>query len=55
VHEAAVRLLLEHKADVSAKNRCGETALYEATVNGYKTVVRLLLKHKTDVHGKNRL
>jgi ankyrin repeat protein len=42
-HEAVVRLLLEHKADVDAKENAGSTALREATDSGHEAVVRVVL------------
>jgi ankyrin repeat domain-containing protein 50 len=49
-HEVAVRLLLEHGADVKAKNGNGWAALYGAASNGHETVVRLLLESKADIN-----
>ena len=45
--------LLEHKADVDAKDKNGETALHWAARNGHEAAVRLLLDHKADVDAKN--
>jgi ankyrin repeat protein len=53
-HEAVVRQLLEHKADINAKtNNNRWTALYVAAESGHEAVVRLLLEHKADVEAKN--
>jgi ankyrin repeat protein len=49
-HEAVVRLLLEHKADVDAKNEDGETALLMATKKGHEVVVRLLQSATQDLN-----
>ena len=49
-HEAVVRLLLEHKADVDAKDQYGKTALYRATLYRHETVVRLLQSTKHPVN-----
>jgi ankyrin repeat protein len=51
-HEAVVRLLLEHKADVNVKADDGGTSLYRAAGNGHEAVVRLLVEHKADVDAK---
>jgi hypothetical protein len=48
-----VRLLLEHEADVDAKDTDGGTALYQAAWNGHEAVVRLLLEHEADVDAKD--
>ncbi|OQS00666.1 protein kinase [Achlya hypogyna] len=48
-HEAAVRLLLEAKADVNKPNDIGETPLYEAAIHGHDGIVALLLGAGADV------
>ena len=45
--------LLEHKADVDAKDKYGETALHWAAKEGHEAVVRLLVEAKADVNAKN--
>ena len=52
-HEVVVRLLLEAKADVEAKDNYGQTALYCAAQDGHEEVVRLLLEAKADIEAKN--
>jgi ankyrin repeat protein len=53
-HDAVVRLLLEHKADINAKtNNNRWTALYVAAKNGHERVVQLLLDYKADAEAKN--
>ena len=53
-HEAVVRLLLRHKADVNAKtNDSWWTALYEAAWERHEAMVRLLLESKTDVKNED--
>jgi hypothetical protein len=52
-HEAVVRLLLEQKADVDAKDTSGRTALSRAAEMGHEAVVRLLLEQKADVDAKD--
>ena len=50
---SAVRLLLEHGADINAQNHIGWTSLHWASINGALEVVRLLLEHGADVQVKN--
>ena len=50
---SALRLLLEHGADVNAANRDGQTPLHEASFYGALEDVRLLLEHGVDVEAKN--
>ena len=49
-HEAVVRLLLEHKTDVNAKDNSVGTALQWAAENGHETVVQLSLGAKPIVN-----
>jgi hypothetical protein len=51
--EAVVRLLLEYKADVNAKNSDGWTVLRSAASRGHEAVARLLLEYKADVNAKS--
>jgi Ankyrin repeats (3 copies)/Ankyrin repeats (many copies) len=51
--DSAVRLLLEHGADINAQNQFGWTSLHWASINGALEVVRLLLEHGADVQVKN--
>jgi ankyrin repeat protein len=46
-HEQAVRLLMEHSADVNAVDDFGWTALIHACRNGHSSVVALLLASKS--------
>lgn len=46
---AVVRQLLEQRADVSAKDIDGSTALHTAAMRDHKGVVELLLEKKADV------
>ena len=50
---SALRLLLEHGADINAQNRVGRTPLHRASFNGALEAVRLLLEHGADVEAKN--
>ena len=50
---SALRLLLEHGADINVQNRVGRTALHRASFNGALEVVRVLLEHGADVEAKN--
>jgi ankyrin repeat protein len=43
-HDAVVRLLPKHKADVDTKTKDGWTAVHWAASNGHETVVRQLLE-----------
>jgi ankyrin repeat protein len=52
-HEAVVRLLLERKADVNAKDNDGWTSLSWAADNGHETAVKLILKKVADVKSKD--
>ena len=48
--EAVVQLLLDHGADVNAKNNNGWMALHTAASGGHEAVVRLLLDRGADVN-----
>jgi uncharacterized protein len=52
-HKDVVKLLLDHSAEVDAKNNEGVTPLYLAAVEGHKDVVKLLLDHGAEVDAKN--
>ena len=52
-NDKVVRLLLEHGAEVDAKNESGETALMVAASNGYEKNVTLLLEHGADADLRN--
>jgi hypothetical protein len=52
--EAVARLLLEHKAEVDAKDEYGWTVLHRAALNGHEAVARLLLEHKAEVDAKDK-
>lgn len=51
-HKEILRLLIEHKADVSANTTDGLTALFRAAQNKHKTAAQLLLEHKVDVDAR---
>lgn len=44
-HIQAVRVLLNHGANVNASANCGTTPLIDAASNGHNTIVKLLLDH----------
>lgn len=52
-HTEILALLVEHGADVNAKNNDGWTALMLASQNGHVDVVNCLLSHGADVNAKN--
>ena len=53
-HPAVVKLLFEHGADASAKNKYGETALHVAARTGHLGVMEVLLKNGADVNAKDK-
>ena len=50
-----VKLLLEHEADVNAKDRSGETALFKAMDAGHNQVVELLLRHGASIENASNV
>ncbi|WP_339045925.1 ankyrin repeat domain-containing protein [Candidatus Mesenet endosymbiont of Agriotes lineatus] len=52
-HTNVITLLLQHKADVHAQNKCGQTPLHCAAEKGHTNVITLLLQHKADVHAQD--
>ena len=48
-HEPVTKLLLDHRADMSAASNTGHTALMGAAVGGHEAVAKLLLDHRADV------
>lgn len=47
-----VEILLNHNADVNAKDNEGKTPLHDAIVSGHPEVTQLLLRHKADVNAR---
>lgn len=47
-HEACIRLLVRHGADLAARDSIGQTPIYVATGNGHAGAVRLLLELGAD-------
>ena len=47
-------MLIENGADIEAKNRDGETALFEAVKYGKKEIVEMLIENGVDINVKNR-
>ena len=48
-HKTVTKLLLDHRADVSAAHNTGMTALIHAAAGGHEAVAKLLLDHRADV------
>ncbi|XP_078581532.1 death-associated protein kinase 1-like [Branchiostoma floridae x Branchiostoma japonicum] len=48
-----VKLLLQHDADVEARDNYGDTALHVASRNGHTEIVKLLLQHDADVEARD--
>ena len=53
-HLELANLLIEHEADVNAKNTQGETPLHLAICYGHLELANLLIKHGADVNAKNK-
>ena len=53
-HVKAARVLIEHGADVMARNEDRETALHLASRNGQAEVARILIEHGTNVAAQNK-
>ena len=49
-HTAIAQFLLEHTADVNARDSCNSTPLHKASEGGNYETVQLLLSHRADVH-----
>ncbi|KAJ7118107.1 ankyrin repeat-containing domain protein [Mycena epipterygia] len=54
-HEAIVRLLIDHGADINASGGRDGNALQAASVGGQGQIVQLLIKHGADVNSSNAL
>jgi hypothetical protein len=52
--QTVVQLLLDHNAEVDAKEKDGGTALHWAARYGHEAVVRLLLDHNAEVDAKEK-
>jgi ankyrin repeat protein len=52
-HRGTVELLLQHKADVDARDSYGATPIHIAIISGNSEMVRLLLTHGADVNASN--
>lgn len=48
-----IKLLLDHGADINARNRCGETALHIAVRCGRKLAVKTLIERDANVHARD--
>ncbi len=53
-HEAVVRLLMKHGADIEARNTKGLTALFQAAVNDSEPVVRLLVELGANIDAEDK-
>ena len=52
-HDDMILLLLEHGADVSARDIYGETPLHRAVCKGHEGVILLLLQHGAEVSSRD--
>ena len=52
-NEKVARVLVEHGADVAAKDRYGSTPLHEASSPGHLDLARFLVEHGADVSAKD--
>jgi uncharacterized protein len=50
----AVKLALEHGADVNAANQSGNTAIHAAVPKGFRTVIQYLVEHGAKLDVKNQ-
>ncbi len=48
-----IKLLLDNKADVNAKDSTGKTALHVAAASGNLEIVQFLIDNKADVNAKD--
>jgi ankyrin repeat protein len=53
-HVEAARILIEHGADMAARNKDGETPLHRASYGGHVELTRLLLKHGANVTAQSK-
>ena len=49
-----MRLLIDHGADVKARDDTGSTPLHMASASGIPELVQLLIEHGADVRGQDR-
>ena len=52
-HKEAVEILLDHNADINAKDNNKGTPLHHACVNGDIQLIKLLLQERADVYAKD--
>lgn len=53
-HYEVLKYLLENKADVNARDKCGQTPLFYLVRKGNFKVSALFLEHNTDIHALNK-
>ncbi|XP_078699981.1 uncharacterized protein LOC144926827 [Branchiostoma floridae x Branchiostoma belcheri] len=53
-HTGVVELLIQHGADLEARDRNGQTALHRASRDGHTGVVELLIQHGADLEAMDR-
>jgi ankyrin repeat protein len=49
----AVKLLIEHKADVDAQRRDRKTPLHLAASNGHVEIIKILVENKADLDARD--
>ena len=53
-HEDIVKLLIDHRADINAKDNLGETPLHKAAKYNHKKILRILIENEAGVNIKDK-